>query len=81
MFGLFLLLAVGGPFLLSALGVESLTIGTEGTLTYLFSFVNTAEEFSIGVDSGVLRVGALLDVVCVFVQSYRRGKRPKTNAT
>lgn len=78
-FGVFLLLAVGGPFLLSALGVESLTIGTEGTLTYLFSFVNTAEEISIGVGPGVLSVGALLGVVYAFVQSYRRGKRPKTN--
>jgi hypothetical protein len=80
LFGSFLLLAVGGPFLLSALGIESLTIGTEGTLTYLFSFVNTAEEISIGVGPGVLSIGALLGVAYAFVQSYLRGRRPETAA-
>jgi len=36
------LLALGGPILLSALGVESMTVGTPETITHLFAFVNTA---------------------------------------
>ena len=76
-FGSFVLLAIGGPLLLSALGVTSLTVGTEGTLTYLFSFVNTADEISIGVGPGVLSLGALLGIMYAFVRSYRRGGRPE----
>jgi hypothetical protein len=71
-----LLLALGGPILLSALGVESMTVGTPGTVTYLFAFVNTAEEISISVGPGVLSVGALIGLLYALGRSYRRGKVP-----
>ena len=75
-----ILLALGGPIVLSALGVESMTVGTPGTITYLFAFVNTAEEISISVGPGVLSVGGLLGLLYAFVRSYRRGKRALTDA-
>ena len=53
-FGALILLAIGGPLLLSLLGVVSLTVGTPGTITYLFSFTNTPTEISFGVGPGVL---------------------------
>jgi len=73
-FGVLVLLAIAGPLVLSALGVDSLTIGTPGTPTYLFSFVNTPEEISFGVGPGVLGLGALVGVAYAFVRSYRRGR-------
>ncbi|MFT4947204.1 MAG: hypothetical protein ACI8TL_001444 [Natronomonas sp.] len=72
--GVFLLLAVSGPILLSALGVESLTVGTPDTFTYLFSFTETPEEISFGVGPGVLVVGATVGVVYALGRSYRRGR-------
>lgn len=80
LFGVGMLLALGGPLLLSALGVESVTVGTPGTFTYLFAFVNTPDEISISLGPGVLSVGGLLGLVYAFVRSYRRGKRPFTDA-
>ncbi len=74
--GVFVLLAVAGPFVLSALGVDSLTLGTPGTFTFVFSFVSTAEEISLGVGPGVLSVGALLGLGYALGRSYRRGRRP-----
>ncbi|WP_380676584.1 DUF3267 domain-containing protein [Salinigranum sp. GCM10025319] len=71
-FGVFILVAIGGPLLLSALGVESLTVGTPGRITYLFAFTNTPEEISLGVGPGVLVVGALVGLVYAFVRTYRR---------
>lgn len=59
-FGVLILLAIGGPVLLSLLGVESLTVGTPGPITYLFSFTNTPTEISFGVGPGVLSVGAVI---------------------
>ncbi|WP_121820227.1 DUF3267 domain-containing protein [Halostella salina] len=70
--GVLVLLAVAGPFVLSALGVESLTVGTPGTITYLFSFVNTPTEISLGVGPGVLVVGAVVGLTYAFARSYRR---------
>jgi hypothetical protein len=70
-----LLLGLGGPLVLSALGVESLTVGTPGTVTYLFSFVNRPDEISLGVGPGVLSVGALIGLTYALVRSYRRGRR------
>jgi hypothetical protein len=69
---LLILLAIGGPLVLSALGVESLTVGTPGTFTYLFSFTNTPAEISLGVGPAILGVGALLGLAYAFGQSYRR---------
>ena len=71
-FAVFVLLAILGPFLLSTLGVDSLTIGTPGQITYLFRFVSTPEEISIGVGPGVLSVGASIGIVYALVRSYRR---------
>lgn len=68
-------LAVGGPLVLSALGVESLTVGRPGTITYLFSFVNTPEGISLGVGPGVMAVGAVIGLVYALVRSYRRARR------
>lgn len=75
-FGVSLLLAIGGPVPLSLLGVESLTVGTPGTITHLFSFTNTPTEISFGVGSGVLSLGATVGLGYAFLRSYRRGKRP-----
>ncbi|WP_277554641.1 DUF3267 domain-containing protein [Halobaculum limi] len=75
------LLAIGGPLLLSTLGVDSLTIGTPGTVTYVFSFVDTPNEISLGVGPGVLAVGGALGVVYAFVRSYRRGVRPTSDVS
>ncbi|WP_255152886.1 DUF3267 domain-containing protein [Halorarius halobius] len=77
-FGSLILLAIGGPILLSLLGVESLTVGTPGTITYLFSFTNTPTEISFGVGPGVLSLGATLGLGYAFLRSYLRGKRPVT---
>lgn len=73
-FAVLLLLAVGGPLALSVLGVESITIGTPGTLTYLFSFVSTPTEISLGVGPGVLVIGAVGGLAYAFVRSYQRGR-------
>jgi hypothetical protein len=73
-FAVLLLLAVGGPLLLSALGVESLTVGTPGTVTYLFSFTNTPDEISFGVGPGVLATGAVIGLGYALLRSYRGGR-------
>jgi hypothetical protein len=80
LFGVGILLALGGPILLSALGVDSITVGTPGTLTYLFAFVNTAEEISISLGPGVLSVGGLLGLLYAFVRSYRRSRQAAMDA-
>lgn len=72
------LLAVGAPIILTAFGVESLTIGTPGTITYLFSF-STAEGLSAGVGPGVLVTGALIGLLYSLVRTYvRSGIRMNT---
>jgi hypothetical protein len=71
-FSVFVLIAIGGPLLLSAIGVESLTVGTPGRITYLFAFTNTPEEISFGVGPGVLVIGGLVGLVYAFVRTYRR---------
>lgn len=70
-------LAIAGPLVLSALGVESITVGTPGTLTYLFSFLNTPTEISFGVGPGVLVVGAAAGLAFALGRSYLRGARPQ----
>lgn len=77
----FILLAVGGPLILDVLGVESLTVGTEGTFTYLFSFVSTPTEISLSVGPGVLSIGAVLGLAYAFIRSYRRARVPTDAAT
>lgn len=65
------LLAIGAPILLAVVGVDALTIGTPGTITYLFSF-STAEGLSAGVGPGVLVIGALIGVTYSLVRTYVR---------
>jgi len=77
----FVLLAIGGPLILDLLGVESLTVGTEGTLTYLLSTVSTPTEISLSVGPGVLSMGAVLGLAYAFVQSYRRAREPAGEET
>jgi len=74
-FGVLILLAIGGPLLLSVLGIASLSIGTPGTITYLFSFTNTPTEISFGVGPGVLSVGATIGLIYAFLRSYLRDGR------
>ena len=70
----FVLLAIGVPLILDVLDVESLTVGTEGTLTYLFSSVSTPTEISLAVGPGVLSVGAVLGPIYALIWSYRRAR-------
>ncbi|WP_123620488.1 DUF3267 domain-containing protein [Halorubrum sp. CSM-61] len=70
-----LALAVGGPLLLPALGVESIVVGTPGRVTYLFEFVNAPNEISFSVGPGVFGVGALIGLAYALVRAYRRGRR------
>mgnify|MGYP000321383611 CR=1 FL=1 len=74
-----LVLAVGGPLLLPALGVESVVVGTPGRITYLFEFVNTPDEISIGVGPGVFGVGGLIGLTYALVRAYRRGRQRPTD--
>jgi hypothetical protein len=78
-FAVLLLLAFAGPLVLSALDVDSLTIGTPGTPTYLFSFVNTPEAISFGVGPGILGLGALMGLAYALGQSYLRSRRPSVD--
>ncbi|GAB7095189.1 hypothetical protein JCM30237_23420 [Halolamina litorea] len=73
--GVLVLLAVGGPFVLSAMGVESVTVGTPGTVGYLFSFTNTPTEISMGVGPAVLGVGAVIGLAYALIKSYLRVAR------
>jgi len=77
----FVLLAIGGPLILDIFGVESLTVGTEGTLTYLFSFASTPTEISMAVGPGVLSIGAVLGLLYAFIRSYRRAREPAGGET
>jgi hypothetical protein len=70
--GSLLLLGVVGPFVLLALGVDSITVGDPDTITYVFSYVDTATELSYGVGPGVLIVGGVIGLVYGLVRNYRR---------
>lgn len=70
--GLLIVLGIGGPFLLSALGVDSLTAGTSGRITHLFAFTNTPTDTSVSVGPCVAVVGAFLGLAFAFVRSQGR---------
>jgi hypothetical protein len=74
--GVFLVLAVGGPLALDAFGVDSLTIGTPDTFSFLFSFSSTPTEISMSVGPAVLGIGAVVGLLYAFVRSYRRARSP-----
>lgn len=79
--GLFVLLGVGGPFVLSAIGVDAITVGRPGTITYLFSFVSRPDEISLGVGPAVLVLGALSGLLYAFARTVlRRRERPRPSA-
>lgn len=75
--GAFLVLAVAGPLTLDTLGVDSLTVGTPDTFTFLFAFTSSPTEISMSVGLGVLGIGAVVGLVYALVRSYRRGRSPR----
>jgi len=70
--GVFVVLAVGGPLALDVFGVDSLTIGTPDTFSFLFSFSSTPTEISMSVGPAVLGIGVIVGLLYAFIQSYRR---------
>lgn len=70
----FLVLAVGGPLVLEILGVDSLTIGTPDTFSFLFSFSSTPTEIAMRVGPAVLGLGTVGGLIYAFVRSYRRAR-------
>lgn len=70
--GVFLVLAVSGPLVLDVLGIDSLTIGTPDTFTFLFAFSSTPTEISMSVGPAVLGIGAFVGLIYAFIRSYRR---------
>jgi hypothetical protein len=72
--GVFLVLAVVGPLALDALGVDSLTVGTPDTFTFLFAFSSSPTEISMSVGPGVLGVGAVVGLLYALVRSYRQAR-------
>lgn len=75
--GLLAVLAVTRPFVLSALGVESFTVGTPDTVTFLYTF----DEISFSVGPAMLAVDAAFGLCYAFTRSYRRrGRRPDGTA-
>jgi len=73
---LLVVLAIGGPIVLDGLGVESLTVGTPDTFTFLFAFVSTPTEISMSVGPAVFALGAAVGVAYAFARSYQRAKSP-----
>jgi hypothetical protein len=81
MIGTLLVFGFFGPFVLSALGVTSLTIGTPGSITFLFEYLNTPDEFSYSVGTGWLFVGGLLGLVYGLARTRRRRRlEPETTS-
>ena len=70
--GGFVMLAVGGPLVLDVLNVDSLTIGTPDSFSFLFSFSSTPDEISMSVGPGVLGFGAIVGLLYAFTRSYQR---------
>ena len=79
--GTLLLLAVPGPWVLSALGVESLVVGTQGTPTFLFAFEETATSVTFSFGPALLVLGAAGGLASAFVRSRRRQRRARAGAS
>lgn len=73
--GLLVLISFGGLFVLDALNVGSFTLGTPGTVTYVFSYLNSPEEIAIGIGLGVPIIGGIIGLIFSFVRSFRRLRR------
>lgn len=71
----FLLVGIAGPVLLSALDVQSITLGTPGTFTYLFDHTETPDSVSFGVGMGWTVIGAFLGLAYALVKSHLRHRR------
>jgi hypothetical protein len=72
----FIMLAFGGTLVLDLLDIDSLTIGTPDTFSFLFSFMSSPTEISMSVGPGVLGIGAAVGLLYAFVRSYRRVRSP-----
>jgi hypothetical protein len=75
--GVLILLAVPGPWVLSALGVDSVVVGTPDTPTFLFAFEETATSVSFSFGPALLILGAAAGLVYAFVRSRRRQRRAR----
>jgi hypothetical protein len=73
--GALLALGLFGPFVLDALGVDSLTVGDPETLWYLFAFESSPTEISYAVGPVVLAVGGALGLAYGLLRNYRRHAR------
>jgi len=73
--GALLALGLFGPFVLDALGVDSLTVGDPDSLWYLFSFQSSPTEISYAVGPAVLAVGGALGLASGLLRNYRRHAR------
>ena len=58
------------------LDIDSLTIGTPDTFSFLFSFTSTPTEFSMSVGAGVLGIGAVIGLLYAFIRSYQLAHTP-----
>ncbi|MXR21867.1 hypothetical protein [Halobacterium bonnevillei] len=70
-----LALGLFGPFVLDALGVDSLTVGDPDSLWYLFSFQSSPTEISYAVGPAVLAAGGALGLASGLLRNYRRHAR------
>jgi hypothetical protein len=70
----FLVLAVVGPLVLDPLGIDSLTLGTPDTFTFLFVFSSSPTEISMSVGPAVFGIGAFVGLLYAFIRSYRRAQ-------
>lgn len=58
--------------MLNALNVDSFTLGTPGTVTHVFSYLNTLKEIAIVIVLGIPIDGGLVGLVISFVQYFWR---------
>jgi hypothetical protein len=72
---LLVVLGALSPFVLSALGITSLTVGTPDTLWFLFSFSETPTEISYSVGPGAAVVGTALGLCYALLRAYLRPTR------
>ena len=70
--GILLILSIGGLFVLDALNIGSIAVGTPGTVTHIFAYRNTPEEISISIGLGVPILGGLVGLLFSFIRSFRR---------
>jgi hypothetical protein len=72
------LVGLGGPVLLSALGVTSITVGTPDTITFLFSYTETPNSLSFAIGMGWTVVGGAVGIAYALVRNARRRGETET---